>query len=276
MTFNTSQFKSYRLQSISGYIISSAYNIIVPAKHALFWYGMKSNCLMNVSCPSECVCETSVIKCTLFSMHSVPIYIRQNEDGSKFEKMVVPADIILDKLNLSLGYVYFTVVIKDTSVKELRKGNFVGYSGLKYLDLYKNDINYIEGQSFAGMSALKKLDISSNFITMLSPEMFYGLAAVTEMALDGNKIDRIDPMIFYYNKNLTNLGLKYNRIRHLTPAFTTLKRLKILQLSNNPLVYLPHAALFGLMSLDVLYVGGRNFKGFLPGSLSHLRELKSM
>ncbi|RDD37288.1 Immunoglobulin superfamily member 10 [Trichoplax sp. H2] len=191
---------------------------------------MKSNCLMNVSCPSECVCETSVIKCTLFSMHSVPIYIRQNEDGSKFEKMV----------------------IKDTSVKELRKGNFVGYSGLKYLDLYKNDINYIEGQSFAGMSALKKLDISSNFITMLSPEMFYGLAAVTEMALDGNKIDRIDPMIFYYNKNLTNLGLKYNRIRHLTPAFTTLKRLKILQLSNNPLVYLPHAALFGLMSLDVL------------------------
>lgn len=114
-----------------------------------------------------------------------------------------------------------TVEILDLSYNQLtvRPGFFDGFTGLKYLYLYDNNLN----KSLAGTSAgqffrknynLKSLNLGKNDISKLWYKVFQNNSMLQILSLDGNK--------------LTRLG---SRIGHL-------KRLRFLDLSKNAIAYL--------------------------------------
>ena len=117
-------------------------------------------------------------------------------------------------------------------------GPFYGFEHLKTLDLGKNYCNNITEASFENMPNLRKLNLSSNYlgqsinstITMLP---FKNQQKLTHLDLSNNKLRSLPKNIFSNLLNLKYLYLSENRLSKINVSIDQLKKIKVLDLSNN-------------------------------------------
>ncbi|XP_012285577.1 uncharacterized protein LOC105702520 [Orussus abietinus] len=95
--------------------------------------------------------------------------------------------------------------------KRLKSGFFTRLKSLKSLDLSDGELKHIEPGSFAKLSKLQTLSLADNNIENLELGTFAGL------------------------RNLQSLDLRRNQISQLPPVLITLKNLRNLEISGNPL-----------------------------------------
>lgn len=106
-------------------------------------------CMVDEQCPSQCVCEGSVINCSGRQLTEIPT-------------------------NLPL----YTTILKlsDNHIRRLpANGLFKRLKHLISLDLKRNQIEVIEDSAFVGANNLNELILSENKIRRLTSKSFIGL-----------------------------------------------------------------------------------------------------
>ncbi|XP_072024540.1 uncharacterized protein [Amphiura filiformis] len=101
------------------------------------------------------------------------------------------------------------------------------------------------------------LDLSNRRVTQVEPNTFSNLTDVIILLLSRNNISTIEPDIFKGLQNIHTLDLSFNQISSIEAgSFLHLYTLKRLLLNVNKLLYISHSWLDGLVSVQVLYLGG--------------------
>ncbi|XP_055330865.1 chaoptin-like [Paramacrobiotus metropolitanus] len=140
----------------------------------------------------------------------------------------------LSQLVLKSGY------FKTWILKYLRQLPAVTKTSLKWLDLSKNQIKYLDGKSLTGFSYLEKLNLGENFIQTIGPKMFSDLSNLRWLNISGNHIVSIQ-----------------------VGEFAGLNNLQLLDLSNNGLLNFGLGSLDSLKELTHLYLAGNNLRGYI-------------
>lgn len=111
------------------------------------------------------------------------------------------------------------------SIKKLRN--------LQALDLGKNLIDTVAGDSFKGLEQLTGLRLTDNQITTITKGAFEALKAIHVLNLATNKIRHIDQSAFLSNEKLRAIRLDCNSLEDISSVFTSLSSLVLLNVSNN-------------------------------------------
>ena len=110
---------------------------------------------------------------------------------------------------------------------------------LVVLDLYSNQISYLQKDTFVSFSRLERLYLGSNIISTVENGTFDGLTSLKILDLSRNRISVLSPGSFILLTSLTDLGLSYNLLTVIEPrTFKGLRSLTALSLSNNLLTTL--------------------------------------
>lgn len=104
---------------------------------------------------------------------------------------------------------------------------------LQALDLGKNQITSVEGDSFEGLEELTGLRLTDNQITTLTKGTFKALKSVHVLNFASNKIRHIDQSAFLSNDKLRAIRLDCNALEDISSVFTSLTSLVLLNVSNN-------------------------------------------
>ncbi|XP_015121624.1 leucine-rich repeat-containing protein 24 [Diachasma alloeum] len=128
-----------------------------------------------------------------------------------------------------------------------------GLTQLRYLNLSDNAINEIGLSAFCGLQELTVLDLSRNHLYYILPNTFVDNTNLRVLRLSGNNFNQHVP--FLENPSITELNLASCRLSHLpSGAFSGLKRLRSLDLSDNLMIQLEVEALRVLPFLRILSI----------------------
>ncbi|XP_058031840.1 trophoblast glycoprotein [Ahaetulla prasina] len=173
--------------------------------------------------------------------------------------------------------------LNHNCISNLSSASFLSASlpELTLLDLRGNQLSWVGAETFAGLPHLKQLDLSNNSLTWLSP-MALGNAS--------SPLEELDLSSSLYNNsfvvlvaellqtgtllNLRLLDLSDNNLIYL-PArmFSTLPRLEHLDMHNNSLVSLRNVFLGSLQQLRTFDLGSNGFKTLRNDTLQQLQGL---
>ncbi|XP_058075935.1 receptor-like protein EIX2 [Magnolia sinica] len=113
---------------------------------------------------------------------------------------------------------------------------------LKHLSLYDCMLTGpIPAALLRGLSSLEELNLSENQLNGNIPEALGGLSSLKELSLSGNQLNGTIPTTLGQLSNLSWLDLSYNSLTGNVSEshFENLKKLKVLILSSNSLVFQP-------------------------------------
>ncbi|XP_077992133.1 CD180 antigen-like [Glandiceps talaboti] len=132
---------------------------------------------------------------------------------------------------------------------------------LEILNLHGNNITVIEDGDFKDLQNLKHLDLSNNYIIDVESGAFTGLDKLQTLLLAENLISDVREQALEKIPSLQHLELQHNSLYTIPKALTPLKKLEVLDLSNNLL----HSVNFNqsfrnLSSLKVLNLGGNQIR----------------
>uniref|UniRef100_A0A8C4VET4 Opticin n=1 Tax=Gopherus evgoodei TaxID=1825980 RepID=A0A8C4VET4_9SAUR len=119
-----------------------------------------------------------------------------------------------------------------------------------YLYARFNRISRIRASDFARLKKLKRIDLTSNFISWVDEDSFRLLSTLQELILAENRLTVLPAL----PNSIVQLDARLNRIQSsgVRPeAFTELKKLQFLHLSDNKLDYIPVPLPEGLRSLHL-------------------------
>jgi Leucine-rich repeat (LRR) protein len=151
---------------------------------------------------------------------------------------------------------------------------------VKHIDLSSNSIQNLSSQNdFATMLArntIETLDLSSNYLTSIDEETFKHLRTLKHLNLANNKIKFINLFAFADDThNLVQLDLSKNLIVDTSMEFllfSSLTKLKYLNMDHNKLTTLSNHLLYNLYSLEHLSLSRNNLKTFDLFSLTKNNE----
>ena len=147
--------------------------------------------------------------------------------------------------HLSLQYGQLTTIPKIANI----------FPSLQLLNLYHNNLHFIEGSSLAGLTSLRDLHLGSNHLTRIpfAVNMAFNLRF---LFVDNNQIDTVEDMDLSHLHNLTGLNLNNNPIVYVSSyAFTHNPLLFYIDMRSTDLGHVPRA-LLGLNNLHELYLDG--------------------
>ncbi|VDP12477.1 unnamed protein product [Soboliphyme baturini] len=160
-------------------------------------------------------------------------------------------------------------------------GAFLYMSGLVYLDLSYNCINYVAPDFFNLLPGLESLSLQNNRISTIPSQTLVALTKLRYLILDGNEIDTFTPSSFLHMQNLERLSASHNNIvavsynvfpgNHLlklrsinlafnmihslyTRSFSDLNALEVADLRNNFITVLHVHTFINLPSLRFVYL----------------------
>ena len=137
---------------------------------------------------------------------------------------------------------------------DLKPGIFQGLKNLLKLNLNQNRISRLKNGTFQHLISLNKLDLSGNEIFVIERGAFSGLGHLTHLNLANNKLRKVSEFNFNKLASLRTLCLAFNLIEAIEEtSFSNLMHLKSLSVNQNNLTAVPKALKFptALVDLDL-------------------------
>lgn len=130
---------------------------------------------------------------------------------------------------------------------------FVGSLRLMFLNLENNRIITIHERAFKSLECLFELNLSNNRLKNIeSTKIFESNKNLRSLYIENNQIETIHENVLIYAPELKELFLSINRIKKIQNVLNTLKNLKILKLSHNPVTDIDFVELAKLPYLEKL------------------------
>ena len=124
---------------------------------------------------------------------------------------------------------------EDILITELREGDFLGLSGLEWLNLTGNGLTALPEGIFSGSSSLFDISLFHNRLAELPADIFAGLSRLHVLALGLNDLTALPEGVFSDLISLEWLGLESNDLTALPAGvFSGLASLNRLNLNWNP------------------------------------------
>jgi len=190
-------------------------------------------------------------------------------------------------LNNSGPFVYETVTFAGNNINNLTRFPELP---IKYLNLSRNVIAYIEPRAFYDLVNLTSLDLSHNRITsdILKPTIFEGrynsglyepLLDLRVLRLSNNEIHTLDSDIFGHLSFLQELYINDNPMqkidRNAEIALVKVSTLKILDMSGLELLKLPEDLFHSIQTLEYIDLSRNGFH-HIPEALADLKNVKEL
>ena len=148
-------------------------------------------------------------------------------------------------------------------------------SSAVYLDLRKNDLQFLDGTSLAGFLQLKYLYLDGNQIRNITPRAFAQCTMVQQIYLQNNPIVIVRSDVFFGLTNLRQLYLNMAELQQIEPgAFNGLRSLERLYLSDNSLSSLPHDLFHHLTNLQILTLANNHLQALARDAFKGLFQLE--
>ncbi|XP_030757210.1 leucine-rich repeat-containing protein 15-like [Sitophilus oryzae] len=166
------------------------------------------------------------------------------------------------------------VELQASRIRTLKRLAFNKLFLLKYLNLRKNDIDYLEPKCFTGIKRLLHLDLSFNFLKILTNNIFSDMSNLDILNLNYNQLFYIQPYAFAGLVNLKYLYINHNDLKKLEDKmFRYLPNLKILYLEHNSIVEIHQNAFFNLKNLNFLYLNNNSINFLVQYNFKPLTSL---
>lgn len=182
-------------------------------------------------CPQKCQCNITLsnqlqVVCTDHFANNFPIEtLRKDVEILK----IVPKCLNHDKdhcverepnhLNLGPNFKYLrllkVLVITDSNIPNIGIRTLWGLSGLRILDLSRNQLTTIVDKNFDGLYSLKEIRFNNNHIKSMVSAAFRHVTQLEVLSLRHNRIHDLAPRIFFKLRNLKILDLSGNKIEHV-------------------------------------------------------------
>lgn len=166
--------------------------------------------------------------------------------------------------NLMKLYLYRNQIFR------LKKRTFQYLLSLNELYLNGNEIFMIEKEAFHGLNHLSLLDLSNNKLTKISGESFGRLASLQKLNLGYNQVNRIQYRSFFNLTNLKAFVISHNNLTTVPRALTFPREVEHLDLSVNPIEFIPMEAFARLHLLEILNLSFSKVRVFHG---NHLKKL---
>ncbi|KAH8235160.1 hypothetical protein KR032_009383 [Drosophila birchii] len=164
----------------------------------------------------------------------------------------------------------------SNNVKVLEDSVFCRLVNMKTLNLWLNQINRIHPRAFLGLRSLQSLQLQGNKISSLPDELFANLTALERLDLSRNNIKKLGLGVFGFTilRKLTLLDLSNNYIAELHPlALSSLPFLRELRLRRNKLVSLDLRMFAPLRRLQMLTISENRLQEIEPEILDTFERL---
>ncbi|XP_064482334.1 phospholipase A2 inhibitor-like isoform X2 [Ornithodoros turicata] len=178
---------------------------------------------------------------------------------------------VLEKSNIT------KLDVHHNKLKDIEPDVFEHFPHLEFLDLSNNALGTLHMNTFRSLSNLKVLNISHNEIRTLPSEIFYPLVSLEKLRLGHNPLRYMDKAWFtkvpklhfldmssidahalpegiFHLTDLTQLVMTGNEFDEIPSALRSAKRLKSLDVSDNPVSMLTIASFFKLKELEEIYI----------------------
>lgn len=172
---------------------------------------------------------------------------------------------IIDLSHNSIKFVDFPDLLRKQIYLETLQLNF------------NSDFNGRGNEQIFDHKILKNFECVKCGFTEIQSQNFAGLVSLTELRLMGNKINRISEDAFKSNENLKLLDLSENLLKFLPHSlFAGLSSFEDLYLTKNPLELPRNKPLLKSESLRRLDIDDCNIPIFYPETLTELRQLETL
>ncbi|XP_072127819.1 leucine-rich repeat transmembrane protein FLRT1-like [Mobula birostris] len=209
----------------------------------------------NILCPDGCICSARSLHvgCTNISLADVPTRLADTTTQLRLSSEhlpEIPADIFINLSRLVILY------LNDNNISRLAPGAFNGLGELQYLHLNNNSIEELEVGVFENVTALEFLHLENNLLTDIVPGVFSSLVNLNVLDLSNNRLTTVLNFTFKSLSALRWLLLSNNRITTISSkAFSGNRVLRKLCLDNNNLTSVPFR---GLKRLEILQLSNNN------------------
>lgn len=203
-------------------------------------------------CPPNCTCDNDdlQVRCERAELDVIPITL---------------------KPNIQL------LVVHQSKIKTLDPNSLFWYKELRHVNLSKNLITTVSGQTFKAQKQLAELHLDHNKISNITPATFVGLKNLEVLSLRNNTIERIGGKVFGSLTQLQSLDLSENRIEILEEeALSGLSHLTVLYLRDNRLTVIPASNFALVPKLAELSVGANRFTQITNVDFQALQSLLNL
>jgi Leucine-rich repeat (LRR) protein len=205
-------------------------------------------------CPSRCRCDDSSLsaECTQSGLDVLPITL-----NPQLSRLQLHGNHIRS-IQQTLSF-YTNLQLLDLSANHLQtlgQRNLAQLQRLQQLNLDQNRIHRLETHSFEGLAHVRLLTIASNQLGELPSRALSSLTQLQRLDLSRNHIVQLRPDWAYGLRSLLHLNLSSNQLPAVTfnQNWTHLSSLLELDLSHNPLHFLPSDAFASLPLLRSLHL----------------------
>ncbi|CAG9811920.1 unnamed protein product [Chironomus riparius] len=124
-------------------------------------------------------------------------------------------------------------LFRKSSIKFLRRRDFMDMRQLQKLNLSFNKIGKISHEIFYDLPHLELLDIRYNEIYNLPSDLLSNAPRLKIFIAEGNLLEEVSHKLFRNNKQIEEIHLGHNEILNIDVRFTALKNLRIVDLRQN-------------------------------------------
>ena len=124
-------------------------------------------------------------------------------------------------------------LFRKSSIKFLRRRDFVDMRQLQKLNLSFNKIGKISHEIFYDLPHLELVDLRSNEIYSLPSDLLSNAPRLKYFIAEGNLLEDVSHKLFRNNKQIEEIHLGQNEILNVDVRFTALKNLRIVDLKQN-------------------------------------------
>ena len=199
-------------------------------------------------CPPQCACVGFTLSCDQVTLDNLNL---KNFIESKAVVLTYSSIYIKDVSFSSLPMIHLLNLSNSKVIPQLYPSSFKKMMRLRILDLTNVDIQYVGDGVFSIMSSLTYLYIPQVRASTLKPKTFH-VPSLRILQFYSADIKLIEGDAFCYLFQLVALNISYNRINViLENTFTCLRLVEMLDLSNNPLVFIATSSLEDIQIVSI-------------------------
>ncbi|XP_063223177.1 nephrocan-like [Bacillus rossius redtenbacheri] len=155
-----------------------------------------------------------------------------------------------------------TLIASGNSIASLGERSFLGYENVELIDLQRNMIERIDGNTFRLLQSLKHVYLSGNKLKYMSKDLFSNCSSMRKLDVSHNNFSGVKrDYPFLASSTLTWLDLSQSKLENL-PAkfFSDMQQLEYIYLNKNNLTSLNKLAFEPLRNLKLVFLDENPWK----------------